>query len=144
MRDRGGGGVEKVALEAIEVFDRHHEVGSLRLLGGPPQDVGRPLLLIGGRAGARELAERGVIRPANRLGAQHLVDLDHRLEPVASLLADRRIGTDGVVLLGQDCHSRALEPLLVELRADRLVVRGRAAEDGQLDTVEAGGPELAQ
>ena len=75
---------------------------------------------------------------------EDVVDLDHRLEPVARLLPDRRVGADGVVVLGQDGDRRALEPLLVEFGADRLVVGGRAAEDGQLDAVEPGGLQLAQ
>ena len=63
-------GVEQVALEAVERFQRADQPGIARLLGNLPVNPGAALKLVLGWALARKDAERLEPRPDQRLRAQ--------------------------------------------------------------------------
>src|SRR5262249_2463667 len=144
--DGAGGGGEEVALEAVEVLDGEGDLVGPGVLGGAAHDVGRALPLVVGGAGAGEDADGGVVGTAQVVAAEDGGGVEGPLQVVEGLLAHAGVGADRIAALTgvADGDGGAGQAEVVEFLAYLPVVAGVAAEDGQLDAVEAGGLQLGE
>src|SRR5690606_24306180 len=91
------GGVEEVALEAVERLDRERDALLRRILRGGPVDFDDAREFVGGRAAARELAERLVERAGGDVAAERRGAVDQPFYVVERAGAFGLVGGDGAL-----------------------------------------------
>ena len=112
-----GGGGQEIALEAVEILDGEHDLGLLRVLGGLAQHVGGAFLLVGGRPGAGEDAERRMIGPAQVVAAERGRHVDGPLDALEAGLRTAASGLIGLAVGRDDGDGGAAEAVVVQLLA---------------------------
>ena len=137
--------VDEIAFESVERLEADRDATARGMVADDALHLHRAFELVGRRALAREMAERGVQRTAERRGAQRARAVDRPAYVLDAGGAFGRVRRNQVLFgLADRRDRRPLEPDPVEHCAETLVIGRRALEDRNFDAVEPGRPDILQ